>query len=207
MKESDLYPPVKRWLEGQGLKVYPEVSVMRRPVDVVAIGEVVVGVEMKRSMTRKVFYQAVTLALACDKTYIAVGSKPRSIEAAKAQGIGVLRVVGDQVEVLLESAHKITPNEHYRNQVREQCAKLTGEGIGGVPNLNGVGPAQDCKRRVDEYRKEHRSAGWGEVWLKVPNHYANAKSMAGALTTGLRMRVYFKKLRRELKSEMSRSVK
>lgn len=197
MKEADLYSAVKAWLEGQGLKVYPEVPIFHRPVDVVGIGEAVsVGVEMKRHMSRKVMYQASSLALCCDRSYIAVGSKPRSIERAKEMGVGVLSIRNGVVEVLLESAHTITPNPHYYEQLRTKCSHMTGEGCGGVPCLNGIGPAQDCRRRVDEYLKEHPGAKWQEIYLNVPNHYASFRSMQGALTTKLKLRAYFKELRR-----------
>jgi hypothetical protein len=202
MKEADLYPAVKAWLEGQRLKAYPEVPLQHRPIDVVGIGDAVtVGIEMKRHMSQKVIYQAATLSLSCDRSYVAVGSKPRSLEQARRLGIGVLRVAKGMVEVLLESAHQGTPTPHYRDQLRTKCARMTGEGVGGVPCLDGVGPAQDCKRRVEAYKKENPEAGWGEIWLKVPNHYASAKSMAGALTTSLKMRALFKERRRKRRAE------
>lgn len=208
LKEADLYPAVKKWLEGQGLNVYPEVPIMHRPVDVVGIGETVsIGVEMKRHLSRKVCYQASTLALCCDRSYVAIGSKPRSIERPKQMGVGVLRVVGDTVEVLLESAHTITPSEHYYKQLREKCSHMTGEGCGGVPCLDGVGPARDCRRRVDEYLKAHPGAKWKEIYENVPNHYASFHSMQGALTTKLQMRDFFKKLRREQAAEKRKASK
>jgi hypothetical protein len=206
MKEADLYPVVKAWLEGQGLRVYPEVPVHFRPIDVVGIGEKEnVGVEMKRFMSQKVIYQANGLELSCSRSYIAVGSKPRSIERPKKLGIGVLSIVGGVVTVLAESAHKTKPTEHYYEQLRAKCSRMTGEGVGGVPCLDGVGPAQDCRKRVDQYVKEHPKAPWGEIWLKVPSHYASAKSMAGALTTGLRLRAHFKELRRERAAERAKA--
>lgn len=198
MKEADLYPAVKAWLEGQGLKVYPEVPLMHRPIDTIGIGEAEnVGVEMKRHMNWKVCYQASTLALSCNRSYVAVGSKPRNIERCEKMGVGILRVVGGVVEVLLESAHTITVNPHYWELLREKCSRLTGDGCGGVPCLNGIGPAQDCRRRVDEYLKEHPDADWRELFQKVPNHYASFRSMQGALCTSLKRREYFKNLRRE----------
>ena len=206
MRESDLYPAVKRWLEGQGLRVYPEVPLMHRPIDAVGIGEAEnVGVEMKRHMCWKVCHQASTLSLSCDRSYIAIWSKPRSIDRARQLGIGVLRVVGDSVEVLLEPAHATKPIPHYHGQLRTKCARMTGEGVGGVPCLNGVGPAQDCRRRVDEYLKRNPKATWATIWLDVPNHYASAKSMRGALTERLRARALFKELRRAEAAERRRT--
>lgn len=198
LKEADLYQPVKAWLEGQGLKVYPEVPMHYSPIDVVGIGEnLVVGVEMKRLLSWKVVYQAARLDLSCNRSYAAVAAKPRSLERAVNAGIGVLRVVGGAVEVLLEPQPKITPNEHYVKQIREKCSHMTGEGVGGVPCLDGVGPAQQCKKRVEEYQLAHPKCSWREIYANVPNHYASFESMRGALVRGLALRAEFKKRRRK----------
>lgn len=202
-REAELYPAVKTWLESQGLKVYPEVVVYYRPIDVLGVSDrEIVGVEMKTSLTKKVLYQATSLCLTCERAYIAVGTKPRSLEAAKGLGVGILSVLDGKVEVLLESALTISPNKYNQESVREKCSKLTGDGVGGLPCLDGKGPAQDCKRRVDEYLKKHPKTPWKELYEKVPNHYANYRSMQGALTIGIKRRAYFKKLRRQLKRQM-----
>lgn len=202
MKESDLYAPVKKWLEGQGLKVYPEVPIWHAPTDVIAIGEAeIVGVELKTSMTHKLLHQAGVLSLACHRSYVAVPTKPKSLERPLNLGIGVLRVTGGVVEVLAESAHKHgPPSDHYQQRIRATCAKMTGEGVGGVPCLEGVGPAQECKRLVDAYRAEHPKATWKELYEVIPNHYASHASMRNALTTGMALRAQWKRWKQEAKA-------
>jgi hypothetical protein len=199
MKEIDLYPPIKTWLQERLFTVYPEVSFVHRTVDVIGIGaEIVVGIEMKLCLSRKLLTQASILPLACHRAYVAVASKPRSIEYARTMGIGVLRIVGTNVEMLLESKEH-EPHEYREKRLRNLCSRMSTEGMGGAPCLDGIGPAQDCKRRVDEYRKTNSKASWVNVYENVPNHYANAKSMANALTTGLARRAFFKRLRKEKK--------
>lgn len=200
MKESDLYRPVKAWLEAQGFRVVPEVPVLYSAIDVVGVREdAVVGIEMKLCLSEKVIRQGWNLQMACDRGYLAVASKPRSvsIEQAKKLGLGVLRVKKGSVEVLLEPNQKEPPVANYRERVLSKCAHMSTQGRGGVPCLDGVGPARDCKRRVGQYLKRHPKASWAELYEKVPNHYASAKSMSGALGFSMRQRDYWKKLRRE----------
>lgn len=198
MKESDLYNPVKAWLKEQGCtKVCPEVLFHYRPVDVVGIGDdLVIGVELKLSLTKGVIYQAHTLSMGCDRAYVAVATKPRDPSRAAKHDLGVLRVVDGRVEVILEAR----PSQLYGNykaELLEKCARMSDEGLGGVPCLDGVGPAQHCKGQVDEYRKEHPDATWRELYEKIPNHYASHNSMRQSLTTGLDLRAYWKKLRKQ----------
>ena len=200
MLESDLYPVVRSWLIAHGCKkVCPEVPLQNRPIDVVGIvriPELVVGIEMKVCMTAKVIGQAAQLQLCCDLAYIAVASRPRDIAPATSLGLGVLRVHDGCVEILAQPVGPFRPNDHYRSMLLSKASRMSGQGMGGVPCLDGVGPARDCKRRVDEYRREHPDANWGEIWHKVPNHYASPKSMSGALGPSMRRRDMFKALRR-----------
>ena len=55
-------------------------------------------------------------------------------------------------------------------------------GVAGLPTLRGLGPAQDCYRALTAYREAHPKATWVEIYREVPNHYANAKSMASAMS-------------------------
>jgi len=202
VKEADLYKPVKEWLEGQGFKVYPEVPWSSRSIDVVGIkGEVVVGVEMKLSLTKSLIQQIITLGLACQRVYVALSTRPRDPSRVGRHGVGILRITRGRVEVLLKAKRSKVFYESWRNLLVSTCSRMTGDGVGGVPCLDGVGPAQDCKRRVDQYKKKHPQATWRELYEKVPNHYASHRSMANALTTGLELRAHWKKLRKKLRKE------
>ncbi len=73
--ETDLYPPIKRHLEGLGLEVKGEV----RGCDLVALSDgppelVVIG-EMKQSFTLELVLQAVDRTSACDEVWLAVGAQ------------------------------------------------------------------------------------------------------------------------------------
>ena len=75
--ETDLYPPIKRHLEGLGLEVKGEVC----GCDLVALSDgspelVVIG-EMKQSFTLELVLQAVDRASACDEVWLAVGASRR----------------------------------------------------------------------------------------------------------------------------------
>lgn len=39
------------------------------------------------------------------------------------------------------------------------------------------GPSDRCLKAVEVYRANHPGATWRDIYLNVPNHYANAKSM------------------------------
>ena len=70
IRETDLYPPVKRLLEGQGYAVKGEVGA----ADVVAVreGEEPVIVELKTGFALSLFHQAVERQRLSDAVYIAV---------------------------------------------------------------------------------------------------------------------------------------
>ena len=200
-RETDLYPAVKAWLLAQGCtKVVPEVPICFSKIDAMGVSEAdVFGVEMKLCLTDKLIHQANDLQLYANRSYAAIGSKPRrdSLERVRELGIGLLRVNGEVVEVLLNPSPKFKPNPFYIAQAREKVAHMSDAGGGGAPCLDGVGPARECKARVEDYLKEHPAAKWKEIYANVPNHYASAKNMAGALMTGIALRDHWKQIRRE----------
>lgn len=103
MKESDMYPPLKKWLENQGYTVYPEIE--PRPggprADIVAAkDDQIMIVEMKTSFGLAVMEQADYWASGgyAHQTYIAIPLRERWQVPAIAQrtleliGVGVLQV-------------------------------------------------------------------------------------------------------------------
>ncbi len=74
MQETDLYPPVKALLEGQGYVVKSEVG----PADVVAVrgGEPPVIVELKLRFALALFHQALARLAVSDDVYVAVAHQP-----------------------------------------------------------------------------------------------------------------------------------
>jgi len=75
--ETDLYPPIKRYLERLGLEVKGEVC----GCDLIALSDgspelVVIG-EMKQSFTLELVLQAVDRTSVCDEVWLAVGASKR----------------------------------------------------------------------------------------------------------------------------------
>ena len=70
IQESDLYPPVKALLEGQGYEVKGEIGA----ADVVACrdAEEVVVVELKTGFSLSLFHQAIERQAVTDAVYVAV---------------------------------------------------------------------------------------------------------------------------------------
>jgi hypothetical protein len=75
MRETDLYPPIKQFLEQQGYAVKAEVG----PADVVAVrgDEPPVIVELKTGFALSLFHQAIERQTVTDAVYIAVRAEPR----------------------------------------------------------------------------------------------------------------------------------
>jgi len=139
MREQDLYKPVKDWLLSQGcIKVYPEVRLLGRIADVIGIGpDLIIGVELKLSMTENVISQASTLQRVCDRTYVAVLTVPRDPSRACRQGLGILTIIGDGIYVIAESrAAYLRPHE--RARLLQTCSRMSTDGVGGVPSGGGV---------------------------------------------------------------------
>ncbi len=86
-RETDLYPPVKRYLEYQGYTVRGEV----RDCDVVACkADHVIVVELKRALTTLLLIQAVDRQSVADAVYVAV---PRPIRANDTHWRGIRRLL------------------------------------------------------------------------------------------------------------------
>ena len=93
IRETDLYPPLKRYLEGQGYEVKSEIGA----ADIVAVrgDEDPVIVELKVSFSLTLFHQAVARQAISDLIYIGVehGSGQRFAKALK-DNVGLARRLG-----------------------------------------------------------------------------------------------------------------
>ncbi len=99
MRETDLYPPVKAYLQGQGYAVKGEIG----PADVVGVrGEDMVVVELKKGFSLTLFHQGVARLSVCDCVYVAVAkgkgrpwlkSLRDNTRLARRLGLGVMSVV------------------------------------------------------------------------------------------------------------------
>ena len=98
-RETDLYPPIKSFLEAQGYVVKSEIGA----ADVVAVrgGEPPLVVELKLALSLTLFHQAIARLAVTDDVYIAVEyrsgkrfakSTKQSVTLARRLGIGLMTV-------------------------------------------------------------------------------------------------------------------
>jgi hypothetical protein len=133
--ESDLYPPVKALLEGQGYVVKGEV----RGCDVVAVRakEPPVVVELKKAFSLALVMQGVDRLALTDAVYLAVGQRPRQMRSVKKLcrrlGLGFMVVEGRRVDIVLD------PQPYVPRKNRRKVRRLLGEHERrvGDPNLGG----------------------------------------------------------------------
>lgn len=187
LPESEMSLPVMTWLDGLGYVPYVEVRHRGYWVDIVAMresDEVLIAVEMKTSMTKGVIQQTCVTRHFADYSYLAVLAKPResSLRACSDRGIGVLRVKDGYARIILDAKkNELRPGN--RRRIIQGLRSRPPGGVAGKPTLKGEGPAQDCARRVKRWRSENLGSTWTEIYANVENHYANMKSMRGALTS------------------------
>ncbi|TXL71866.1 hypothetical protein FHP25_27880 [Vineibacter terrae] len=134
--ETDLYAPVKAFLEGQGYVVKGEI----RQCDIVAVrgAEPPVVVELKRAFNLSLVLQGVDRLSLSDTVYLAIGAWPKRLRDIKRLcrrlGLGLMLVSGPRVDVLLDPL----PYQPRKNTRRVQ--RLLGEHARrvGDPNRGGA---------------------------------------------------------------------
>lgn len=141
--ETDLYPPVKAWLEGLGFEVKAEVG----PADVMGVraGTDPVVVELKTGFSLTLLQQAVARQAVTDQVYVAV---PRwqgkagwrafkgNIGLCKRLGLGVLSVRLDQGTVQLHCDP--APFRPRKSKVKQSRLMKEFTTRKGDPNLGGT---------------------------------------------------------------------
>lgn len=137
MQETDLYPPVKTLLEGQGYVVKSEVGA----ADVVAVrgGEPPVIVELKLTFSLALFHQAIARLAVSEDVYIAVAHKPGkrfqkavkdNTKLARRLGLGLMIVrVADGLVTLACDPGPYASRKSKTRQTRllREFAKRTGD--------------------------------------------------------------------------------
>ena len=139
MRETDLYPAIKSFLEARGFEVKAEVN----GCDVVARrGDAApVIVELKLSFSLQLIYQAIDRLALADLVYIAVASAKRglpseAVKLCRRLGLGLIVVAASgSIEVLAEPA-PYAPRKSANRQQRllKEFTKRKGD-----PNLGGSG--------------------------------------------------------------------
>ncbi len=139
VKEADLYPPVKAYLQRQGYDVKGEVGA----ADVVGRrGDDLVIVELKTGFSLALFHQGVDRLAVTDHVYLAVpaGGKTKALKAnvklARRAGLGVLtvRLRDGLVEVLAD------PGPYAARQSKKKKTRLLRafDRLRGDPNAGGA---------------------------------------------------------------------
>jgi len=142
MKESDLYPPLKRFLESQGYTVKGEVL----DCDAVAVrgDEAPVIVELKLSLNLNVVLQAVERLSLTPKVYIGV-PKLRILAKRRRRIVKLLRMLGLGLLVIDPERESggvavfLDPGQYQPRQSKRRRERLLGEFTKrvGDPNLGG----------------------------------------------------------------------
>ncbi|MBC8036463.1 MAG: hypothetical protein H7X89_04530 [Rhizobiales bacterium] len=136
MKETDLYPPVKRFLEAQGYEVKAEIH----GCDVTAVrgDEAPVIVELKGGFTLQLLLQGIDRQAVTDDVYLAIAEPKRSLRSdlvklCRRLGLGLIMVRGDSVEALADPA-PYTPRRAVKRQtlLLKEFARRVGD-----PNSGG----------------------------------------------------------------------
>ncbi len=199
MKESDLYPPVKAWLEGQGYTVKGEIGA----ADVVAYGakQEPVIVELKKGFSLSLYHQGITRLSVTDQVYLCV-SRPKGKTAkrmlkdntrmARRLGLGLLTV--RERDGFVDVLAKPGPYAPRKSKAKAKRLRASFDRITGDPNAGGAtrhgivtGYRQDAIRCA-RFLAVHGASKGSVVadWTEVPpatrimrdNHYGWFKRVA-----------------------------
>lgn len=143
MKESDLYLPVKKFLEGQGYEVKAEIG----DCDLLAVrgDEQPVIVELKLSLNLTLVLQAVDRLAITPKVYIGVPKPPHTARKRMKRIIKLLRMLGLGLLVIEPTLTtgavdvRLDPGDYQPRQTKRLKEHLLGEFVRrvGDPNLGG----------------------------------------------------------------------
>lgn len=136
MKETDLYPTVKRFLERQGYVVKSEIN----GCDIVAVRELEapVIVELKTGFTLALLLQGIDRLSLTDKVYLAIAEPKRAvrndlIKLCRRVGLGLLTVRGQSVEAVADPVpYQPRPNKKRQTRLLKEFTTRSGD-----PNVGG----------------------------------------------------------------------
>ena len=162
MKESDLYLPLKQFLESQGYEVKGEV----KDCDVLAVreGEEPVIVEFKLTVNLSVILQAVDRLSLSSLVYLGIPKKYKLHRSRKRKIIKLLKMLGLGL-IIIDPGIKtgcvdviVDPKEYKPRQSKARLQRLLAEfnTREGDPNLGG---ASTMKGRMTAYRQRAIAIG------------------------------------------------
>jgi len=152
MREADLYPPIKAYLEGQGYEVKSEIGacdIMARRGD-----DPPIIVEMKLTFSLALVLQGVARQGMFDRVYLATPIGPKGwparykdiVALCRRLGLGLLAVKGDEVQAHLDPA----PYTPRKNAARAGKLLREFDRRVGDPNIGGTTGA----KRMTHYRQD-----------------------------------------------------
>jgi hypothetical protein len=201
IQETELYLPVKNWLEDQGFEVFPEVQLHwgMNIVDIIGIHKpLTIAVELKTSFSLAVIEQAINNRLLVHKSYVAVPYFERIIRNGKyvegsdhrlatnicrENGIGVLRLHFDRKTNNYKYLEEIQPAKLsrkwcvYQKQIIAICdenRKKFNEENNIVAGAKGGGYLTDYKKTIQNvinFLKDHNKATAKEICDNIDYHY------------------------------------
>ena len=157
MKESDLYPPLKQFLQTQGYEVKGEVG----DCDVLAVRnlETPLIVELKLTLNLEVILQAVDRLAMTPKVYVGIPRQAKMFERRRKHILKMLRMIGLGL-ILINSKSRINtvevvldPREYKLRKSKIRQERLLGEFAKrvGDPNLGG---AEKRRGIITAYRQQ-----------------------------------------------------
>lgn len=199
MKETDLYEPIKKWLNTKGFDVYAEVKSHGFRSDVIGkSGPALANVELKLQLSFDLLDQALSRKKFFNYTYIAIPKRksvPKFVRRfLERENIGLLQVDGDGRVIIswVAKFNRIAPpykkdwNKFLREEMKENIGGDNGSHILTPYKLmmDSVKKYLERVRKADEKQKNNRD-GWlliEEILNNCETHYANPKpSLAKAL--------------------------
>lgn len=184
LKEYKLSDPVKEYFENRGYKVYTEIPISGMCIDMVARkGNFLIAIELKMGLTKQLIHRCYTNQICCDLSYAAIPTEPikKNKELCKKHAIGIIKIEHRAKIILEANNRRFKPFKPEHQRMLKYCSGVPWGGVGGLPQLKGIGPAIECAKRVKEYIINHPGAKWKEIFEKVHNHYYNYRSMQSAL--------------------------
>lgn len=196
-KESDLFPPLKKYFNELGYKVFTEVPYYSRSVDFVATkGDDHIAVEMKLHFNKEVIYQAGQNIMTFGKSYVAYPVKKGTIyennevywklresvrdkyENCRMRGIGILQIlphgtIFTTLEAKYQKPYRVFDFSTFEESVDDEA---------GLPCQKGVSSAFVVLDRIEKYVTEHPEANWKEIYENVQNHYSSKASLSGSMS-------------------------
>ncbi len=154
MKETDLYQPVKEYLEKQGYTVKGEIQ----DCDVVAVkDDVMLIVELKTAINLTLLLQAVDRKDLTDDVYIAVPNAGTILKKQYTHVIKMLRLLGIGLLLVEPSGKRVDaaldPCEYKPRKRQKRKAKLLKEHVDLVGDPN-TGGSQKIPGRMTAYRQK-----------------------------------------------------